>query len=185
MNVIDGLLNDFQKLTKRVDLLEKIGYPKVVGNKIAAASVTMTAGTSASAVGDLQTAFDGAFYTWTEAAATPGQDVTVEFTNVSYFRWVQIIGDYDGGTTHGVAIQLRNWAGGAGSYHTFDAFQSGVHDITTANGNVLNNHTFWVPGTTTYIGTGGDAGKVQVRFYHPMAGNASHHVYLDVVALYQ
>ena len=32
---------------------------------------------------------------------------------------------------------------------------------------------------------GGDDGDVRVRFYHTMAGNAAHDLYLDVVALYQ
>jgi hypothetical protein len=59
-----------------------------------------------------------------------------------------------------------------------------VYD-TTAGQEVICNESFFVPSDTNFIGTGGDAGKVRVRFVHPMSGNASHDIYIDVVALYQ
>jgi hypothetical protein len=185
MNTIDGVIAELEKLKKRAERLEKVGYPILPYTKITAASRTLTAGTSASGLADLQVAQDGLFYTLREAAATPGMDLMLEFTSVTEFRWVNIIGAYAGSATHAIAIQLRNWAGGAGSWHTFDAFQSEMFDITTANGYILNNHNFSVPDRTTYVGTGADLGKVQVRFYHTMGGNASHYLYIDVVALYR
>ena len=36
-----------------------------------------------------------------------------------------------------------------------------------------------------YIGTGGDAGKVLVRFYHTMAGNSAHDLDICCVKLFK
>jgi len=153
--------------------------------KMTAASVTLAAGASANVVADLRTAFDGLFYAIAEAAATPGINLIVDFTGVTNFNWVQIIAGYAGSGTHSLGIQLYHW--GTASWHTFNGIQTGTHDITTANGNILENYSFFVPVNTPsnpYIGTGGSAGQVRVRFYHTMAGNASHDLYIDVVALY-
>lgn len=163
--------------------LSYVGTARKAWTKYTAQSVTVTAGTSTSVVGDLQTMQDGSFYTLTEAAATPGMDLIVDFTNVKAFENVRILGAYDGFATHAVACQVYNWATAA--WNTFDSIQSQAFDITTANGNILCNQEFHVYDDTNYIGTGGDAGKVRVRFYHTMAGNASHKLYLDEVSLRQ
>ena len=49
-------------------------------------SVTLTAGTSANSVSDLQTPFDGNTYDIQEAAATPGFHLEVTFTGVTTFN---------------------------------------------------------------------------------------------------
>lgn len=147
------------------------------------ASVTLTKGSSANVVADLQTAFDGSFYHVDEAADTPGIDLAVNFTGVTAFNWVSILAVYAGSASHAVAIQLYNWTDVR--YDTFNALQTGKEDVSTASGYILGNYSFLVPSDTKYIGTGGDAGKVTVRFYHTMLGNASHDLYIDVCNLAQ
>ena len=140
-------------------------------------------GTLTGTVANLQTAHDGSFLAVQEATGTPGIRQVVQFTSVTAFNWVNVIAQYDGTATHALAVQLYNWA--QTRWDTFDALQSGQEDVTNADGYILCNHDFTVPDDAEYIGTGGDAGKVWVRFYHTMAGNASHDLYIDVCALYQ
>lgn len=164
--------------------LTQVGTARIDWAKKTAASVTLTAGTTvASVVADLQTAFDGNFYHIDEAAGAPGIDLIVDFTSITAFNWVQVIAQYDGSSTHSVAIQLYNWI--TTTWNTFNACQTGQEDVTTAGGYILEDLSFFVPSDANYIGTGGSAGQVRVRFYHTMAGNASHDLYIDVVALYQ
>jgi len=151
------------------------GTARIDWSKITADSVTLDVGTSANSVADLQTAHDGNTYDIAEVAGAPGIDLKVDFVNITAFNWVQIIAYYDGGATHSVSIQLYNW--NTTSWDTFDS-QDGVEKSMT-------DHSFFVPDDSNYIGTGGDAGKVRIRFNHTQSGNASHDEYIDVVALYQ
>ncbi len=57
--------------------------------------------------------------------------------------------------------------------------------LATAGEYTLQNMSFFLPSDTNYIGTGGDAGDVRVRFRHTSMGNATHDLDIDVVALYQ
>jgi hypothetical protein len=155
----------------------------MLGTKKTADNVTLTVGTSTDSVTDLQTLGDGNFYDITEAASTPGIDLVVEFTSITKFNWVQIKACYEGAANHAVAVQLYNFA--ASTWNTFNAVQNGVADVATGGGYILNSYDFIVPSDDNYIGTGADAGDVRVRFYHTMAGNASHDLHIDVVALYQ
>lgn len=123
---------------------------------------------------DLRVAQDGNHYHLNEAAATPGQDLKVDFVGVSKFNWIEVIGNYNGSASHAVTIQLYNWPGG--TWDDWDAMHGSQIDYT--------NHGIWVPCPENYIGTAGNAGKVRVRFNHKMLGNASHDLYLMVVALY-
>lgn len=150
--------------------------------KWTANAVSITNGTITGAVATLQTFGDGSFLKVDEAAATPGMDLIVDFVSVTAFTWVNVVAAYDGQATHGVGIQLYNWVNGA--WDTFDALQTGGFDVTTAGGYVLVNHDFLVVNDAAYIGTGGSAGQVRMRFYHTMAGNASHDLWVDVCALY-
>lgn len=159
------------------------GTGRIDWDKTSAGTVTLNKGTSADAVGDLQTAHDGNFYHVTEAADTPGIELIVDFTSIDAFNWVHVIAIYDGSTTHSVAVQLYNWS--TTTWDTFDALQSGQEDVSTAGGYILEDHSFFVPDDLNYIGTGADDGEVRVRFEHTMAGDAAHDMYVDVVALYQ
>jgi len=109
-------------------------------------------------------------------------NLIVDFISVTNFSIVNIIANYSGTTTHAVACQLYNW--NTTAWDTFNAMQTHVNDLTTASGKILDNYDFFIPNTTNYIGTSGDAGKVRVRFYHTMSGSTGHSVDIDVVALY-
>jgi len=164
--------------------LTQTGTARIDWTKKTAASVTLTAGTTpASVVADLQTEGDGLFYHIDEAAATPGIALMVEFTGITAFNWVNILAWYDGSATHALAVQLYDWVSVA--YKTFSAIQTGMGNVTTAGGYILDNIDFFVPSDANYIGTGGDAGKVRVRLYHTLGGNSLHNLDIDVVALYQ
>lgn len=117
---------------------------------------------------------DGNIYHIDETATTPGIDIIVDFIDVTTFDYVQVVGNYNGGTTHSVSIQLYNWTTAA--WHTWDSMDGNEATIT--------NHGFWIPCPNNYIGTGGDDGKVRVRLIHTMSGNSAHDLYVDVVALY-
>jgi hypothetical protein len=151
--------------------------------KYTADNLTLNNGTSADGVADLQTLGDGNFYHITEAAGAPGIDLEVEFVSVTAFDWVQIKAVYDGATNHAVGIQLYNF--NTTTWDTFNAAQTSQEDVTNAGEYILNSYDFFVPDDANYIGTGADDGDVRVRFHHTMAGNVSHDLYIDVVALYQ
>jgi hypothetical protein len=163
--------------------MTQVGTARIDWTKKTANNVTLNAGTTTDTVTDLQTMGDGNFYDITEAAATPGISLTVEFISITAFNWVQIKAAYEGGSNHAIAIQLYNF--NTTAWDTFAAAQNSVADTSTASGYILNTYDFFVPSDTNYIGTGDDAGDVRVRFYHTMAGNASHDLHIDVVALYQ
>jgi len=147
--------------------------------KYTANSVTLTTGTSTSAVADLQTDNDGNVYHVTEAIGTPAIDLIIDFVSVTGFNWVKVLATYDGGATHAMEVELYNWV--TASWDTFDSMQSGFSN----SGAIFGNHSFFVPNQTDYIGTGGSLGQVRVRLDHPMTGNASHDLYVDEVAVYQ
>lgn len=154
----------------------RIGWQKITAN-----SVTLSAGSSASTVSDLQTANDGNVFTIQEAGATPGIDLIVDFINVDAFNWVKLLAVYDEGAAavHAMPIQLYNWS--TASWDNFCAFQNGISN----SGTIFDDHSFFVPDDTNYIGTGGNDGKVRVKYYHPQPGNAAHYLYIDETALYQ
>lgn len=147
--------------------------------KYTANSVTLSVGSSSSAVADLQSDNDGNVYHVDEVAGTPGLTLIVDFTSVTGFNWVKILATYDGTATHALDLEVYNWT--TASWDIFDAIQTG----TSNTGTIFGNHDFFIPDDANYIGTGGSAGQVRIRFNHPMAGNASHDLDIDVVALYQ
>jgi hypothetical protein len=142
-------------------------------NKITANSVTLTVGSTTDTVTDLQSQ-DSNSYDIQEQTGAPGVDLIVDFVSVDAFNWVQIIAYYKGATNHAVSIQLYNWT--STSWVQFNAMETS---------NVIGDKSFFVPDDSDYIGTGGDAGKVRVKFIHTMTGNNAHYTYINVVALYQ
>ncbi len=160
------------------------GTARIDWTKKTAASVTITVGgtDASSVVANLQTENDGNIFHLDEAAAAPAIDFYVEFTSITAFNWVHIRGIYEGSATHALGILLYKW--GSAAWEHKNCMQNGKYD-STAGQQCIDNYSFFVPVDTDYIGTGGDAGKVRVRFVHPMGGNNSHDLYIDVVALYQ
>lgn len=160
------------------------GSARIAWTKYTANSVNITTGgtDASSVVANLQTENDGNIFHLDEAAATPGLDFYVEFTNVTAFNWVRIRGNYVGSATHAIGVLLYDWASAAWRHK--ECLQSMAYN-TTAQQEVICNSSFFVASSVNYIGSGGDIGKVRIRFVHPMAGNNSHDIYLDSVELYQ
>jgi len=148
--------------------------------KITASSITLTNITAqaGSVVADLQTANDGNIFEAHETLNNPGQNIIIDFVNVTAFNRVNFLGTYEGSTSHSTEIELWNWITSAWDH--FNAMQSGFSNV----GTVMSNYDFIVPSGTNYIGTGADAGEVRVRMCHPMNGIADHEWFIDVVALY-
>lgn len=164
----------------------RIGWTKITANNITKGNGTHsgTTGDNAGYVADLQTAGDGNFYHIDEAAADPGWELTIEFTSVTAFNFVKILATYDGQSTHTAQISLYNFNNT--TWDCFDSFMNqGEAEVSTAGEYTLENHDFFVPDDSDYIGTAGDAGDVRVRFRHTSGGNANDDLDIDVVALYQ
>ena len=165
-------------------VITQAGTARINWAKKTAASVTITVGDTdaTSVVANLQTANDDNVFWVGETAAAPAIDMYVEFTSITAFNWVKILAQYEGAITHDLTIQLYKWVGT--TWHTFNGLPAMNYD-TTAGSRTFCSGSFFVPSDTDYIGTGGDAGKVRVRFIHFITGNASHDFYIDEVALYQ
>ena len=146
---------------------------RIKWTKITANSITLIAGSSTNTVTDLQV-HDGTFYHLDEVAATPGQDLIIDFINVKAFNWIKILGWYEGQTSHAISVKLYDWINAI--WLDFDCMCTCIRE---------SNHSFFVPNDTNFIGTGANKGQVRIQFIHEMAGNASHDLFLDVVALYQ
>ena len=160
------------------------GNARINWAKKTAASVTITTGgtDASSVVENLQTECDGNIFHLDEATGSPCIDFYVEFTSITAFNWVSIRGSYAGSATHAIGILLYDWVAAAWKHK--NDMQDVCYDVT-AQQEVIENKSFFVPTDTNFIGTGADAGKVRVRFVHPVSGNASHDIYIDEVALYQ
>jgi hypothetical protein len=140
---------------------------------VTADTITLTTGTSADTVTDLQAFYDNLEYHINEETGAPGQDLIVDFVSVTKFNYVMIHAYYLGAATHSITIQLYDWA--SSSWADWSSMYSGQ---------TVRDYSFYVPCGANYIGTGGDAGKVRVRFVHTQSGNASHDSFLEGVALY-
>lgn len=132
-------------------------------------SVTLVAGTSANTVTDLQTWLDGNIYHIDEAAATPGQDLRVNFTNVARLLGIRVSAYYAGSSTHAVRIQLYNYdTTGWDTIHTIETGMDYEYIVA------------YIPDDTDYIDASNNA---IFRFYHTENGNSSHDSYIDYAAL--
>ena len=128
-----------------------------------------TGGTPVGDVTDLQTLLDGNVYNLPETATTPGFDLQVDFTKVPRIS----------------AIVLRSYYGPKTSTHYS---QLKIHNYTTDSDDVIidfqpaddhNYRTILIPSDKDYISDG----NVQLRFYHPPAGNPAHGLFVDYIAL--
>lgn len=180
----DGIIKIGDQATNYTEVsatgdITQTGTARIQWGKITANSVTATGFTAVGqVVGDLQTANDGNVYTATEVAGG-GNNIIVDFTNVTAFNWVKILGAYEGSSSHGIYVEVYNWS--TISWNQFNCFQSQFTDT----GALFCNHDYIVPSDTNYVGTGGDAGKVRVRFNHSSSTTSAHKLYIDVCALYQ
>ncbi len=135
------------------------------------ASVTVNAGTPAGGVGvsQVQTPLDGNVYEVAEVAATPGFDIDFGFTSVLNFHTIVIRCRYDGADTHYVGIDIHNHNTANDDQFSIIHHTAGYYEWYTISGIT----------DTNYI----SGGVVTVRLYHYSAGNASHDLFIDYVAL--
>ena len=106
-------------------------------------------------------------------------NIIVDFISVTAFNWVKSLASYDGSSSHALELQLYNW--NTTSWDNFGCVQNQF----TNSGTIICNQDFFVPSDTDYIGTGGDAGKVRVKYNHPTGGTAAQNWYFDEVSLQQ
>ena len=130
--------------------------------------VTLTTGSTGSALSDLQTMLDGNTYDITEATGAPGINLEVDFTGVTQIKYVIVQANYNGAVTHAVRIQLYNYDDTA--WDTIDTISHGLDQ---------GQHFVAIPNDADYI----SGGAAIVRLYHTETGNASHDLYVDYVAL--
>jgi len=182
----DGGTTNYTNIAADGTITQK-GTARIDWTKITAASITKGAGTHSGTTGDttgfvadLDTAHDGNYYHIDEVAA--GFDVIVHFTSVTAFNWVQALCNYKGTVSHGVVVQVYNWS--TTVYDSYKTVPCAINEFG-AGINIIGDCGFFVPDDTNYIGTGGDAGKVNVRILHSSSGNAAHDFDADCIALYQ
>lgn len=155
--------------------IRQYGTARKGWRKITANGVTLGDGppTSSDAVAGLQTAHDGSTYTVDEASANAGQNLIVDFANVTAFNWVQVLGYYGGQTTHELQAQLEITPFDDSAWHTY------LHMVPGRA--YIQDYSFFVPEDAAYI----NSGVVKIRFIHPDSGNSLDDWVFDVVALYQ
>ena len=183
--ISDTYLGDFANYTKiSGGVISQAGGARFSWTKITADNITQGAGDhGGGAVSDLQTAYNGVFYHIDETATDPGFELTVEFTDVVGFNWVNIYACYTGSISHPVNITLYNF--NTATWDCFDSFSPSGCEVSTGGEYTLQNHDFFVPDVVNYIGSGGDQGDVRVKIAHESTGDISHALDVDVIALYQ
>jgi len=134
------------------------------------ASINVIVGTPTGSVSDIQTWRDGNTLDILEAAATPGQNVEITFTNIKAFRRVAIGMYYSGSVAHWIEVQL--WDNIAASWKTLRTILTGLgldykySDLPVRSDDFVNG-----------------SGEVKMRLYHPAMGNAAHNSFIDYAAL--
>ena len=131
-------------------------------------SLTLAAGTSAGTVADVQTLLDGNVYSVAEAAGTPGFDLQLGFTELTHVHGLLLRAYYAGSATHYCEVGIWNNATSA-----YDVL------LTLETGNQHSIRYLELPHNPNYLA----AGVATVRLYHPVAGNASHDLHVDYVAI--
>jgi hypothetical protein len=184
-----GSASNYTKITS-AGIISQAGTARIKWTKITANNITKgngthsgTTGDNAGYVADIQTAHDANFYHIDEVTSDPGFELTVEFINVTAFNWINVFGCYNGTLNHPVNLTLYNF--NTTTWDCFDAFGPAGCEVSTGGEYTLQNHDFFIPDDTNYIGTGGDAGDVRVKIAHEATGNAAHDLDLGVIALYQ
>ena len=133
-------------------------------------SINVIAGTPTGTVADIQTWQDGNTLDVVEAAATPGMDIEINFTNVKSIRRVGLQMVYEGSAVHWIEVQLWNYD--ASAWKTIWTFSTGLGQNYRYSDLPEDGQKF--------IDTNGDA---MMRIYHPTGGNASHDAHIEYAAL--
>jgi len=135
-------------------------------------SVTVVAGgTPVGTVVDMRTPMDGNTYDLPEATGTPGFDLEIDFVNVVDIYGIVMRSYYaPQNSVHYAQLLVHNYSGG-------ESDDTIVHMEAAAG---YNYRTIMIPDATNFIDGSGNA---QLTLYHPQAGNASHDMYVDYIAL--
>lgn len=127
-------------------------------------------GTATGTVSDVQTWNDGNIYSVAETTGTPGFEIDFDFTNVAKIYGVVSSLRYDGSDTHEVTLRIRDYTAAA-DVELLSVADSGSH---------YQYRTVLLPDDSDLI-DGSD--NAQLILYHNSAGNASHDVYIEYIAL--
>ena len=128
-----------------------------------------TGGTPVGTVAGVQTLLDGSVYQVPEVTGTPGFDVEFDFSGITAIRGIAANFYYDGGALgHEVTIDIYDYDGTA-----WDSF------LLVPSAATYSYRYIEFPNNSKYI----NSGAVLVRFYHGSAGNASHDLYVDYLAV--
>jgi len=131
----------------------------------------VTGGTATGTVTDVQTWNDGSFYTVREATGTPGFDIRFTIPNVEHFERISTNLYYSGTlTNHRVELQIYNV--------DLSTWQT-IYQLPIRN--YFNLRDIHFPGDVTDYIDGSD--NVLLRLYHVTAGNTSHYIYTDYIAI--
>lgn len=132
-------------------------------------SITVNAGgTPVGTVDNVKEHHDGNIYQVPEVAATPGFDIDFNFENVAVVRGIVSHIWYNGSATHDVLLRLRNYSTSAD-----DDF------LIIPNSGYYGYRTILIEADYRYV----DGTTAQASLYHASAGNASHDIYIDYIAL--
>lgn len=170
MSIRTGVIKAFRAAQQR-DFVEAFRLLWVHARQmelVAPNSLVLDNGTSANALADLQTMLDGNIYRLEEVTGAPGMRLTLTFTGVNEIYGLLLRAYYKGSTTHYCEVSLYNYTTTA-----WDVF------ITVETSNGQNVRYIRIPDDADYI----SGGQAQVRWEHPVSGNASHDAYIDFVGL--
>lgn len=144
-----------------------VGFP---GIHQVASSVIATSGNLIGTVADIQNFQDGNALQVEEAAATPGFEVDITFTNISRISRIGVQMFYLGSATHWVEIEM------------WDYVLAAPEVIWTFSSGLGENYRYSdIPGDRNrFINS---SGEVMVKIHHPSGGNASHDAFVGYAAL--
>lgn len=136
------------------------------------ASLTkVSGGTPVGTVAGVQTMLDGTIYEVAEDAATPGFEIEFNFTGITKPPAEIVLRlQYSGTSTHDVSVDLWDYTG-TPAYKQVSSFST-----------MLNYQVLVIP-VANFAPFISSAGAAKLRLIHNTAGNASHDIYIDYVAL--
>lgn len=127
-------------------------------------------GTPVGTIAGVQTLLDGSVYQLPELAATPGFDLEFNFEQVSRIDGLVARIRYDGMAAHDVTLRLYN----------YDDAQDDEYTKVTNTSSIYDYRMILIPENQKYIN---DSNQAQIIIVHESAGNNSHDIYIDYIAL--
>lgn len=156
-----------EHVVRLVDLAGAVPLGKITATSMSVVTGTLTSGT----VTDTQVWNDGNEVNVTEAASTPGYDVQFTFDSLTDVKGILTSVFYDGASTHQVELQIYNYDTTSWETVTQIAFSLGYNLVSVV-----------LPvDSADYM----SSGEAKARFYHISAGNASHNIYINYIAILQ